>query len=64
MSERYEENFGSCEFGDRRLMRRAMSIGQALSEQFGKALSTVFETSRELKRAYSFSPMRKAVLSR
>ena len=25
--ERYEQNFGTCELGDRRLNRRALSIG-------------------------------------
>ena len=58
-SERDEQNFGTCELGDRRLTRRALSIGQALSEKFGQGLSTVFESAQELKRAYSFSPMSK-----
>lgn len=51
-----EQNFGSCQLGDRRLNRRALTIGQALSQQFGRALSTVFENAKELKRAYEFSP--------
>ena len=58
-TELYEQNFGTCELGDRRLTRRALSIGQALSEKFGQGLSTVFENAKELKRAYSFSPMSK-----
>lgn len=62
-TELYEQNFGTCELGDRRLTRRALSIGQALSERFGQALSTVFENAKELKRAYSFSPMSKQALS-
>ena len=62
MTERYEQNFGSCELGDRRLNRRALRIGQALSENFGQALSTVFESGKELKRAYAFSPIPKLVL--
>lgn len=61
--ELYEQNFGTCELGDRRLNRRALSIGQGLSEKFGQALSTVFESSKELKRAYSFSPMPKQGLN-
>jgi hypothetical protein len=61
--ELYEKNFGACELGDRRLNRRALSIGQALSEKFGQALSTVFESAKELKRAYSFSPIRKQGLN-
>lgn len=58
----YEQNFGTCQLGDRRLTRRALSIGKALSEKFGQGLSTVFESAKELKRAYSFSPMSKQVL--
>ncbi len=57
-----EQNFGSCQLGDRRLNRRALTIGQALSQKFGRALSTVFETAKELKRAYEFSPTPKAAL--
>ena len=62
MAERYEQNFGSCDLCDRRLNRRAQSIGQALSENFGKALSSVFESGKELKRAYAFSPIPKPAL--
>ena len=62
MAERYEQNFGSCDLGDLRLNRRALSIGQALSENFGQALSTVFESGKTLKRAYAFSPMPKPAL--
>ncbi len=63
-TERYEQNFGTCELGDRRLNRRALSIGQALSEKFGEGLSSVFSSAKELKRAYAFSPMRKPALKR
>ncbi len=63
MAERYEQNFGSCDLGDRRLNRRALSIGQALSENFGQALSSVFESGKALKRAYAFSPMPKQALN-
>ena len=58
-----EQNFGGCQLGVRRLNRRALSIGQALSQRFGRALSTVFESGKELKRAYEFSPMPKPVLN-
>ena len=57
-----EQNFGSCQLGDRRLNRRALRMGQALSQKFGQALSTVFESAKELKRAYEFSPMPKPAL--
>ena len=53
------DNFSTCQLGDKRLNRRAQRIGQALTQQFGQALSTVFENEKELKRAYEFSPMPK-----
>jgi hypothetical protein len=52
---RYEQNFGSCHLQDKRLDRRAFSIGAALSQYFGQALSTVFKNAKELKRTYEFS---------
>ena len=61
---RYEQNFGNCQLGDQRLNRRALSIGQALSEKFGQGLSTVFDNSKELKRAYEFSAILKPTLTR
>ena len=61
-TERYEQNFGTCELGDRRLNRRALSIGQALSKKIGEGLSSVFASAKELKRAYAFSPMGKRAL--
>ncbi len=61
-TERYEQNFGTCALGDRRLNRRALSIGQALSEKFGQGLSSVFESAKELKRAYAFSRIQKLTL--
>jgi Transposase DNA-binding len=51
---RWEHNFGNCELGDQRLNRRALTIGEALSEKFGQALSMVFENTKALKRAYEF----------
>ena len=63
-TERYEQNFGTCTLGDRRLNRRALSIGQALSEKFGQGLSSVFESAKELKRAYAFSRIQKLTLKR
>lgn len=58
------QNFGGCQLGDLRLNRRALSIGEALSQKFGQALSTVFEDANELKRAYEFSPIPKPPLKR
>jgi len=47
------------DLGDRRLDERAMSIGRALSQGFGKALSEIFSTGKVLKRAYEFLPTQK-----
>ncbi|MCC5604897.1 IS4/Tn5 family transposase DNA-binding protein [Nostoc favosum] len=35
----WEKNFATCDLGDIRLNERAMSIGYAISQGFGKALS-------------------------
>ena len=71
-TERYEQNFGTCALGDspsetlreRRLNRRALSIGQAVSEKFGQGLSSVFESAKDLKRAYEFSLIQTLTLKR
>lgn len=55
----WEKNFATCELGDRRLNERAMSIGIAFSQGFGKALSEIFNTGTVLKRAYEFLLTRK-----
>lgn len=57
MAEPYEQNFGSCELGERRLNRRALSSGQALSQPLGQARSTVFEPGQDLNRADEVSPL-------
>jgi hypothetical protein len=54
MLEWWEKNFATVDLGDRRLDERAMSIGRALSQGFGKALSEIFSTGKVLKRAYEF----------
>ena len=48
-SANHVKNFGGCQLGDLRLNRRALSIGKALSQKFGQALSTIFEDAKELK---------------
>ena len=53
-SARYEQNFGACQLKDQRLNRRAVGIGEALTQCFGKALSIAFKSTKELKRAMSF----------
>lgn len=60
----WDKNFASCELGDERLSDRAYSIGKRLSQGFGKALSEIFKSGSELKRAYEFSPIAKQNLAR
>ena len=48
------ESLVNCDLGDKRLTARAVSIGQALSVAYGQALSMVFKSSSDLKRAYEF----------
>jgi hypothetical protein len=59
----WEKNFASCELGDERLNNRAYVIGKALSQGFGKALSEIFTSANELKRAYEFLPIAKQNLT-
>ncbi|MEG4520942.1 MULTISPECIES: IS4/Tn5 family transposase DNA-binding protein [unclassified Microcoleus] len=59
----WEKNFASCELGDERLNNRAYAIGKALSQGFGKALSEIFTSANELKRAYEFLPTAKQNLT-
>jgi hypothetical protein len=61
-SPRYAQNFGQCELNDQRLNRRALKIGEALSQKFGQALSSIFDSGKELKRAYEFSLILKQAL--
>jgi hypothetical protein len=62
MSVWWETNFAHYAFGDRRLDKRALAIGKALSEGFGKAFSEIFGSGKELKRAYEFSAISKLAL--
>ncbi|MDF5733529.1 MAG: hypothetical protein PUP92_37530 [Rhizonema sp. PD38] len=47
--EQYDEREGDPISSDRRLNERAMSIGKALSQGFGKALSEIFKGGTVLK---------------
>lgn len=60
----WEKNFTGYQLGDERLNDRAFSIGKALSQGFGKALSEIFAGANELKRAYEFLPMGKRISAR
>jgi hypothetical protein len=59
MLEWWEKNFATFDLGDRRLNERATSIGRAVCQGFGKALSEILSTGKVLKRAYEFLPTRK-----
>jgi len=50
----WEKNFATLELGDRRL-KRAMSIGYALSLGFGKALSSILVVEPYSKEPMSFA---------
>ncbi len=52
-----------CDFGDRRLTKRAMFIESRLSLKYGKPLSEIFERASDLKRAYEFFANPKTSLS-
>ncbi len=43
-----------CDFGDKRLTKRAIFIGEALSLKYGQPLSQVFKNASDLKRTYEF----------
>ena len=49
-------NFGRerWDFGDKRLTKRAIFIGEALSVKYGQPLSQVFKNASDLKRTYEF----------
>lgn len=52
-----------CDFGDRRLTKRAMFIESRLSLKYGKPLSEIFERASDLKRAYEFFANQKTSVS-
>jgi hypothetical protein len=58
MLEWWTKNFASCQLGDERLSNRALWIGKALSQNFGKAMSEIFTSANELKRTYEFCGVR------
>jgi len=64
MLEWWVKNFANCELGDERLSNRAFCIGEFLSQGFGKAFSEIFPGTKELKRAYEFSPTQRQTLDR
>jgi hypothetical protein len=47
-------SLAECDFGDERLTKRAIKIGEALSLKYGQPLSQVFGNASDLKRTYEF----------
>ncbi|MGH8000023.1 MAG: IS4/Tn5 family transposase DNA-binding protein [Brasilonema sp.] len=43
-----------CDFADKRLTQRAVSIAECLSVKYGEPLSKVFKSASDLKRGYEF----------
>jgi hypothetical protein len=56
--------YQGCDFGDKRLTRRAVSIAECLSVKYGQPLSTVFKSASDLKRAYEFLSNPKTTFSK
>ncbi|MDZ7950503.1 IS4 family transposase [Nostoc sp. DedQUE09] len=46
--------YKECDFGDKRLTQRAVSIAECLSVKYGEPLSKVFKSASDLKRGYEF----------
>ena len=64
MLEWWTKNLASCQLGDERLDNRAMWIGKALSQNFGRAMSEIFTSANELKRTYEFLPTARPTLTK
>ena len=47
-------SLAECDFGDQRLTKRAILIGEALCLKYGQPLSQVFRNASDLKRTYEF----------
>lgn len=46
--------YSLCDFGDKRLRKRAVSIAEHLSVKYGQPLSKIFDSASDLKRSYEF----------
>ncbi|GAX45631.1 hypothetical protein NIES4075_70060 [Tolypothrix sp. NIES-4075] len=46
--------YSCCDFGDKRLTRRAVSIAECLFVKYGQPLSKIFKSASDLKRGYEF----------
>lgn len=54
----------NCDFGDKRLNKRAELIAEALQVNYGQPLSQVFKSASDLKRAYEFLSNPKTTFSK
>ena len=46
--------YAECDFGDKRLTKRAISISEHLFVKYGQPLSQIFGSASDLKRGYEF----------
>ncbi len=54
----------NCDFGDKRLNKRAELIAEALQVKYGQPLSQVFKSASDLKRSYEFFSNPKTTFSK
>ncbi|WP_422614597.1 IS4/Tn5 family transposase DNA-binding protein, partial [Aetokthonos hydrillicola] len=54
----------NCDFGDKRLNKRAELIAEALQVKYGQPLSQVFKSASDLKRGYEFLSNPKTTFSK
>ena len=46
--------YSLCDFGDKRLTRRAVSLGEHLFVKYGQPLTKIFDSASDLNRSYDF----------
>lgn len=56
--------YSDCDFGDKRLNKRAELIAEALQVKYGQPLSLVFKSASDLKRGYEFLSNPKTTFSK
>lgn len=59
-----ENQYINCDFGDKRLNKRAELIAEALQVNYGQPLSQVFKSASDLKRGYEFLSNPKTTFSK
>ena len=58
------DRYINCDFGDKRLNKRAELIAEALQVNYGQPLSQVFKSASDLKRGYEFLSNPKTTFSK